>query len=518
MPGSTDSFEDLRVRPEVLEMLAAEGIEHPTALQEAAIPVIGRGNNVVLRAGPGAGTMIAWAAPLLERVGQDGAGPGILVLTPTFDGAGRLAESLGRLAAATGHAVAALGSPWALPGRARVLVGTPGSVLAATRAGELSLAAVEAVVLDQADRIEALSSLEEVEQILSSVPREGQRVVCALPLTASVEGFVERHARRAAVLPPAEEAPVSRGALRYRIVSEPKDEGILLTVAELIEGDARHVLVYCRSEDRAADLGDYLTLHGFAAGVPGDASLPVWLGVDELATRSRAEGVEGVVILSADVPSDPDMMDRRHHASDGGVVIVLPREVAHLRDVGKRTGYALRPLPFRSEGPRSDLDDLRTRLARAVEDEDVAPYLLALEPLFEKYDPAEVAAAAVALLREKQPAVAPPASTQAGQHSPVAWVKLFLSVGDRDGLRPGDLLGAILGETGIAREHVGKIEIRESFSLVEVDQSVAHATIQAVNGTTIRGRAVRADFDRGGRNRPGGRTGPSKGGKPVRRT
>jgi ATP-dependent RNA helicase DeaD len=167
------------------------------------------------------------------------------------------------------------------------------------------------------------------------------------------------------------------------------------------------------------------------------------------------------------------------------------------------------------------MEELRTRLARAVEEEDAAPYLLALEPLFETFDPAEVAAAAVALLRKKEP-VAQPSGASAAQpdrQSPVAWVKLFLTVGDREGLRPGDLLGAILGETGISREKVGKIEIRESFSLVEVDHTVAQQTVQALNGTTIRGRSVRADFDRGGRDRPrpGGRTGSAgRGGKPVR--
>jgi len=89
-----------------------------------------------------------------------------------------------------------------------------------------------------------------------------------------------------------------------------------------------------------------------------------------------------------------------------------------------------------------------------------------------------------------------------------------MSVGEREGLRPGDLLGAIVGESGVPPEKVGKIEIRESFSLVEVDHGVAHQVIQAVNGTTIKGRAVRADFDRGGRSRQGGR--PGKPNRPPR--
>jgi len=513
-----DSFEDFDILPELVEMLAAEGIERPTSLQSAAIPVIRRGNNVVLRAGPGAGTLVAWGAALLDRVAPEGTGPRILVLTPTSEGAERLAESLGRISVGSGHRVAALGSPWALLGHAHVLFGTPADILSAARAGMVSLGAVEATVLDQADRVEELGGLDVVEEVIEFVPKECQRVITALPLTPGVEDFAERHARRSAVVPPDEEAPVSRGSLRYRVVSEPKDEGVVKSVSDLLGDEARHVLVYCRSEDRAADLGDYLTLHGFVAGAAGDPDVPVWLGVDEMETRERVEGHGGVHVLSADVPADADSLDRRHHVSEEGMVLVLPREVMHLRDVAKLAGYAIEPLPLRDASQaRSEIQALRDRLAEAIEKEDVAPYLLALEPLFERFDPAEVAAAAVALLRSKAPAPPPPtpSASSSARNAPIAWAKLFLSVGERDGLRPGDLLGAIVGETGIEPEKVGKIEIRESFSLVEVDHGTAQRVIQSLNGTTIRGRAVRADFDRGGRGRQSGR--PGKPGRPGRR-
>ncbi|MGD2121663.1 MAG: DbpA RNA binding domain-containing protein, partial [Gemmatimonadota bacterium] len=77
---------------------------------------------------------------------------------------------------------------------------------------------------------------------------------------------------------------------------------------------------------------------------------------------------------------------------------------------------------------------------------------------------------------------------------------------------PGDLLGAIAGEAGVEGSQVGKIEIRDNFSLVEVAPTVADKLIRHVNGTTIRGRAVRVDHDRGG---PKGRPGP--GSKPRRK-
>jgi ATP-dependent RNA helicase DeaD len=81
-----------------------------------------------------------------------------------------------------------------------------------------------------------------------------------------------------------------------------------------------------------------------------------------------------------------------------------------------------------------------------------------------------------------------------------------MGVGERDGLRAGDLLGAITGEAGVDGHAVGKIDIHESHTIVEVHDTVAKQVIKALNGTTIRGRAVRADFDR-----------PRRGGAPARR-
>jgi ATP-dependent RNA helicase DeaD len=495
-----ESFEELDVPPELVETLAAEGIERPTPLQQDAIPVLRQGNNLVLAAGPGSGLLVAWGVPLLERIDRDADAPQVVALTEGAATADRLAESLARLASATGHTVAALGSPWLLPARAQIVVGAPADVLAGAATGDLQLGDVRALVVDQAQVIERLDGLDAVERVIDYIPQEAQRVLSALPVTEGVADLVERHFRRALTMPGRDMSePLERGRVRFRITTEPKEAGALALAEELLGGDARHVLFYTRSEDRAADLGDYLTLHGFVAGAPGDPSVPVWLGVDALSGRAAAQGVPGLVVVSHDVPPDPDTLDRRHSIGSDGVVLVVARELAHLKGLGRRTGYETVPFPPPARRAPTAIDELRAALASALEAGDGTPYLPMLEPLFERFDPAEVAAAAVALLRErKAPAAEPPPRAQAS-HAPAAapaWAKLFVGVGERDGLRPGDLLGAITGEAGVEGSAVGKIDIRESHSVVEVHDDVARKVIKALNGTTIKGRAVRADFDR----------------------
>jgi ATP-dependent RNA helicase DeaD len=510
-----DSFEDLGLSPELAEALASEGIEIPTPLQEEAVPVLRRGNNLVLAAGPGSGVTVTWGAALLDRIEVGETSPQAIVLAPSSERADHLAETVGRLGASTGHSVAALGSHWVLPGHATVLFGTPAEVLAAAKNGVIKLEAVEALVMEQMTRMETFGGLDDVERVLEYLPKECQRVVTSLPVTEGVTAFTDTHVKRAMTLPAEDPATVDgpqRGTLRFRIAPEPREAAALELVDALLAGDHNHVLVFCRSEDRAADVGDYLTLHGYVAGAPGDTAVPVWLGVDALEAREAVQGVEGVAVLSCDVPADGDTLDRRHALAETNMVVVLAREVAHLRATARLTGYTVIPSPPAESASKGAVTQMQDMLRQALDSEDTAPYLLALEPLFAEFDPAEVAAAAVALLRKKStsgsttaPSAAPAARAPGAQP---AWAKLFLGVGERDGVSTGDLLGAITGEANVPGEAVGRIDIKESHTLVEVHDDMAPQVIKALNGTTISGRAVRADFDRPKRGGGGSRKGP----------
>jgi ATP-dependent RNA helicase DeaD len=518
-----ESFEELGLAPELVVALGSEGVEKPTPFQMVAIPVIRRGNNLLGRAGPGAGTLVAYGAALLDRLKPGGGSPQALVLTVGADAARRMAEVLATLAAATGHQVAAAGTPWVLPENADVLFGTPGDLLAWIRADRLDVKGVEALVIDQASALQRTGGLAEIEALLEFLPKDGQRVVLALPVTHEVEDFVVRHARRAIQVPAqgAERTGASglkRGKIRYRIVEEPREEGALQLISELLE-DARHCCLFFGNEDRAADVGDYLTLHGYTAGAPGDEGAPVWLAVREL-DASAAVTNPGVTAVSYDAPTGPDALDRRHGGGRGGAILVLPREMPHLRDVARRTGYRVVPFPPPIPATsRREIDALMARLEAAASEIDLAPYLIALEPLFERRGALEIAATAVALLRARATSDSPPtaASTPAaravrpGQHAappthragtgaaspPASMVRLYISLGERDEVGPGDILGAVTGESEIAGSQVGRIDIRDTFSIVEVEEPQAELVIRSLNGITVRGRSVRADYDRG---------------------
>jgi len=125
--------------------------------------------------------------------------------------------------------------------------------------------------------------------------------------------------------------------------------------------------------------------------------------------------------------------------------------------------------------------------------------VLALEPLLEEFDGIEIAAAALRLLEQQRPAR--PAAV-AAQRAPMT--ALFVNVGERDGVRPQELATAVSTSAGLPSSQIGKIEVRDNHSIVEVAASVAELAAEKLTGSVIRGRRVQARVDRPREARPFG--------------
>jgi ATP-dependent RNA helicase DeaD len=205
-------------------------------------------------------------------------------------------------------------------------------------------------------------------------------------------------------------------------------------------------------------------------------------------------------IISYDVPSSAQELKAAHET--GGTVLVTPAELTHFKRIAAEVPFTTKQRRARVLD-ESALDSYRDTIRAAMETEDISAQMLVLDPLFDTYSPVEVAAALSALLRRRAPAAAQASAQSVSSAGAVpreatsgGTTKLFLSIGTRDNVRPGDLVGAITGEANIKGEQVGLVDIRESFSVVEVNSDVADKVIRALNGTTMKGRSLRVDFDR----------------------
>jgi ATP-dependent RNA helicase DeaD len=499
---------ELGLHPTLADTAAAQGIVEATPLQAASMPVLRRGGNAVLHASSGAGLTVAWALPLLDRLltdaNLDAPDARALVLAPTDDRASQLAHALAHFGVPAGLRARALGSGWNQNLPADVVVGTPARALDAVERSALKLDGLQVLVLTEYDVMHRLGGADAVDTITALLPHDAQRVVTAAELTPKIEQYVEAHVRRALMIPgraaDAREraaVPPVTGTVGFAIAPEAHKQEVLVRLLDA-RAEARSVIV-ARSERRADELRAALSLRGFEGGSVAEAGVRV-----ESALNAPATGAT----ISYDVPFDAEMLRILHRA--GGIVLAAPREMPHLRRIAAEAGLSLQA--ERVEPHAADaLGEYRRTIKQALHNEDIDAQLAILDPLFEEFSAAEIAAALSALLRKRAPAVsARPASVA----PPVAAVqnagnvRLFISMGTKDNIRPADLVGAITNEAGIKGDQVGKIDIRETFSVVEVASAVADRVIRALNGTTVRGRSVRVDYDRKGAPSPPRRPAP----------
>jgi ATP-dependent RNA helicase DeaD len=543
------SFEDLGLREELVRTAEDEDIEHPTGLQAAVIPVLRRAGNLVARTSTGSGKTLAYTLGVLDRLkprpatDEEGeadeptGGIRVLVLVPTEEAAERVARTMFPYAQASELSVTTTGGTWATSAaEADVLVATPSSILNAVRGSTLKLDTLEALILDGASAMQELGHWEAIDTLLDNIPRDTQRVVISSALTPEIEDLIDRRVKRALRYPaePAiaeEGAAPTQGEVGYVLVPEREKVELLARLLSNAEGEQLPPVLHCRTDERAALVAEALTVRGFLVGELDDPDADVAVVAagtsrEELASDAGDEPGRSV---SYDVPADQATLLARHGGDPRAIVFVEPRELAHLREIARQASLATRaiPVPAARDSSTSEITTFREAIRRALREEDLGAQVLVLEPLFEEFDAIEVAAATAALLRQRRPvAIAPTAaapmsapataapsaasSTRAETGPPpTTWARLYIGVGDRDGARPGDIVGAIAGEANIPGSCVGKIEIRDTFSIVEVQADVAEQVIRTVNGTTIKGRSARVDYDRAADR---ARKGPDRGG------
>ncbi len=444
--------------------------EHP-ALREAA-PVATRGHNLVFVAPPSPG----WAAPvlsgLLARLGAERKGPALALCPPeAVDEWARVAAGL---AAGTGLRVAGAHAPGRL---ARLIksdavdlaFAAPETVHELVRRATLKMDQVSAILLVWP---EAWAGAELLAALLSDLPRDTQRIVVTAD-PAATAALVERHCWRAPVVDVlGPDWTGSPPAVRGTPVSWSTRLAVLGDLVEQLDPESLAVWT--------ADAGD----HGSIA-----AALASWGAEATITTELPGKSA---LIIAYDFPSPERLRDL---AALGDVLLLIPpgTEAFAARLAPNRRPVHARGLLDKAQG---ELDAVRRSIAAALLNGPAAASFQALAPLLERYEATAVAAALLELWTAARTGAPEPAPAPAG--ATAGPVRIWVGVGKKDLVTPHDLVGSLVKEVGVARESVGKVEIRETFSLVEL-KGVAdpEQVAERMAGKTIRKRRVVARVDRG---------------------
>ena len=539
------SFADLGLSPEVLGALDTLGYEEPTPIQVQTVPLLLQGRDVIGRAATGTGKTAAFALPLVERIDPGTRGVQGLIIAPTRELAVQVAEATHRYGAPLHVSVLAVYGGQAFDRQLRelrrgvqVVVGTPGRLLDHIRRGTLDLSGVRYVVLDEADEMLDMGFIEDIEAILQETPEERQTALFSATFPPRIAQLAERHMRdpeRVTVQVAKMETPLVR-QVAYTVPRQYKLEAL----GRILDLEApQSAIVFCRTRVEVDELTESLGVRGYRPeALHGglnqtqrdrvmkrfrDGTADLLIATDVAARGLDVEHVSHVV--NYDIPQTPESyvhrIGRTGRAGREGTAITLvqPREHGLLRAIERLVRQPIEQarIPTIADLRSRRLELLRTAIHETLEEDDFDGYRDVVGPLLDQYDPLDVAAAAAKLAADATRGEEPDEAADIPQFEPrgrgyegretrgprarrdriegpprrgrggAEMTRLFVSVGRRRGVGPGDIVGAIAGEAGIPGGSIGAIEITDQFTLVEVPGDAADQVIRALGRTRIKG-------------------------------
>ena len=509
---------DLKVElKDICERLGFSQI--PDTLEALATPVL-RGHHIGLLAGHGSGKGALIGLAALENCDPGGGGTQVLALVADLDRGRRLAAAVQRVTGPEGVGVLFTQAGDAGDSNSTsptaVLVGRPSDVLPAVRSGRTSLANLRLLVIDGVADMRNLGEWESVEPLLETLPKESRKIAISDRANPEFTDLLERQ------LPRARRWPEELLPVAVDLEQDKTPQGAAGTVlcglvpragfADALERCVSHaeragcsqLEVLCASERRAARVAADLVVSGRAADQDGSR------------VRLALQGQGDAAVLQDGLPLRLDAFAPAFEGNGPRYAIVEPRFGLQLDIMLQRSGRRMGALPGAAMAREVDaIQRYRSWLHEEAGHGDLLSELLVLEPLFDEIGPVPLAAVLSRILRGRSDvtgmvrpwAEVEEALTGEGPPGPKtrdrrplgtrsAWTRLYLGVGRRDDAKPGDLVGAITGETGIAGAQIGKVEIMGNFSLVDIDSQVADDVIRRLDGLTIRGRSVPVRIDR----------------------
>ena len=413
-----------------------------------------------------------------------------------------------------------------------VVVATPGRALDHLNRGTLSLEHVRMVVLDEADEMLDMGFQEDIEALLDACAPGCQKALFSATLPGRLRAIADNvlvDPVRVELRPERSEGGGRPDVVQIAHVLRRSDkDAALARILDLEEPEG--MLVFCRTRLAVDELVESLVARGLRAE-------PLHGGMSQaqrerVMSRLRSRSADLLVctdvaargidiphlshVVNFELPNSPEAYTHRigrtgRAGRKGRAITFLNRRERKIlprleRAIGQKIPVV--PLPTLAELRAAHLRRLRGRAVEVAAASELDDFRRLAERIVEEdeLDLLDVAAAALAALHDEVspdesdlevsapvPQVKRKREQRRGMGHPegIPWAQIQLDIGKRDGVRPGDLVGAIANEAGLSSRDIGSIDIVARSSFVELRADAVEHVLRVLHRVTIRGRAVR---------------------------
>jgi ATP-dependent RNA helicase DeaD len=518
----TASFNDFNLDKNILRAIHEMGFEEPSPIQSSCIPMVLEGIDVIGQAQTGTGKTAAFGIPVIERVTSK---PVVqaLILAPTRELAIQVSGELRKIAKfkriktlpiyggqSIGHQIRALKQG------VQVVIGTPGRILDHLSRNTLRLDEVKMVVLDEADEMLDMGFIEDIEAILKSVPTERQTLLFSATMPPEIRALANRYMKNPKVVRVNREevtAPLI-DQVYYKVFERNKLDSLcrILDAEEVELG-----IIFCRTKKGVDELVESLQARGYMAdGLHGDLSQAQR---DKVMGDFRQNRIEFLVatdvaargidvsnvshVINYDIPQDPESyvhrIGRTGRAGKRGLAITLvtPREMKQLRVIEKEIKTSLIPknLPTVEEANVRRAEQFKRQVEELIEENHIHPVVKEMvDALKREYSPEQLAYAIAQIAMNDQLMEDKEEQYDFGDTgAQKGMVRFFINVGKNINLSPKSLAEELSSLVGIPSNSIGKIDIFDRFTFVEVPEEVAPFLYEALRQGRLQGARVNVE-------------------------
>ena len=454
---TSDSFSSLPISKSQLANLETLGYKKMTPVQAQSLPHVLKGRDLIAQAKTGSGKTAAFGIGLLEQINPRFFGVQGLILCPTRELADQVGKELRRLARSTPNIKLVLlcgGKPFgpqkgSLEHGAHIAVGTPGRIQDHLRRETLKLDGLKTLVLDEADRMLDMGFFDVMTEIIAQTPKNRQTLMFSATYPDQIKKMCRSIQRDPVTV--TVEAEHKEGVIEQMFYEVKKHErnNTLLALFEHYKPET--TLVFCHTKKQCDEVARFLSGRGIEAlPIHGDLeqrerdqvlvqfsnnSCSVLVATDVAARGLDIKSLAAVI--NYELPRDPEIyvhrIGRTGRAGEKGIALSIFTESEQFR-VKSIEQYLKKPC----------ICDVYASLDRA-----------------------------------------PGYSIQ----SPM--VTIQLDSGRKNKMRPGDILGALTGEAGLAGSQIGKIDIFDMSSYVAIERSALRQALNYLANGKIKGRNIR---------------------------
>jgi ATP-dependent RNA helicase DeaD len=518
------NFNKLGLSHEVIMAVDEMGYEQPTDIQSSCIPLILAGRDVIGHSQTGTGKTMAFGLPAVDLINTQDRATQVLILCPTRELAVQAAEEIKKAVLyKPGINVVPIygGAPIEpqtkeLKRGAHIVVGTPGRIMDHMRRRRLKLGALKMMVLDEADEMLNMGFRDDIETILRDVPEKRITVLFSATMSNDIMRLTKNYQTNAQHVKSADKN-MTVAKIDQWFCNVPRGKKVEATLRLLTYHKPQLSLIFCNTKRMVDELVDRLKKNDISAvALHGDlnqhqrnrvmkayksGSFPVLVATDVAARGIDVDDIE--MVFNYDIPLDDEYyvhrIGRTGRAGKSGMAVTYVGGNSQMGQIRNIERFIKARIPKRDLPSHADVEKIRRiefvkTLKEEMKSKKSHQYSKTIDELVaEGLDIKDIACALLSMMNKKETVKAKPEGKLKNYNNTGGergMVRFFINLGRKDRIAPGDLVGCIAGEANINGSEIGKIDVFDKFSFVEVPDVHAPKVHGSLGGVSIRGRKI----------------------------